>query len=272
MKLPFVKLSPNENMTILIPTPVKRSQQLAIGKKLMDYGNVYAEQVGFIETAQSTDAQARLQMMAGEFCGNATLSLAAYLFDQEQADIGTKRTFCLEVSGHTGQIQCDIQKEALGYHGFMDMPLPKSITKKQYLLDGVAYDLDMVDFGGIVHIVVPTAVWGKNARMQAERAAMCWQEEMEAEAFGILLLDEAKSEMSALVCVKGASLVWERGCASGTAACGAVVAMHRKESVSLHLQQAGGCMDISAQYQDHEIVVLRLGASVRMVAEGIAYI
>lgn len=270
MKIPFVKISPNENMTILIPMPIKRNMQLEVGKKLMAYGNVYAEQVGFIETAQNADA--RLQMMAGEFCGNATLSLAAYLFDREYAPIGTERTYTLEVSGASGQIQCQMRKEANGYYGFMHMPLPKSIQKKEYVLDGIAYTLDTVDFGGIVHIVVPTAVWGNRANVQAERAALCWQQSIDAEAFGILLLDEEQSKMSALVCVKGASLVWERGCASGTAACGAVVAMRQKECVTLHLQQKGGCMSISAQYGENTITALRLGTQVRIVAEGIAYL
>lgn len=272
MKLPFVKTSPNENMTILVPTPVKRSLQLEVGKKLMAYGNVYAEQVGFIETAQNPKAEARLQMMAGEFCGNATLSLAAYLFDQEDPSIGAKRMCYLEVSGYTGIVPCEIRKEENGYYGAMDMPLPKSITQKEYLLDGAAYMLDTVDFGGIVHIVVPVALWGKQAQAQAEKAALCWQKDIAAEAFGILLLDEDKSEMSALVCVKDASLVWERGCASGTAACGAVVAMHKTESLTLHLQQAGGCMDITAQYQENHIAALRLGGHIQIVAEGIAYI
>ena len=49
MKLDFVKISPTENMTILVKTAVPTEQQLAVGAKLIEYSSVYAEQAGFIE-------------------------------------------------------------------------------------------------------------------------------------------------------------------------------------------------------------------------------
>ena len=67
MELQFVKVSPNENMTLLIESPVPRSQHLAVAKALIAYGSVYAEQAGYIEEPENKAACARLQMMAGEF-------------------------------------------------------------------------------------------------------------------------------------------------------------------------------------------------------------
>ena len=75
MEVKFIKASPTENMTLLIETPVAREKQLAVAERLIAYGSVYAEQAGYIEEAENPAAEKRLQMMAGEFCGNASLSL-----------------------------------------------------------------------------------------------------------------------------------------------------------------------------------------------------
>ena len=79
MQLEFVKVNPVENMTVFILDEVEKSKHIEIAKKLMDYSNLYAEQVGFVEKMKSEDDNiaVRLQMMGGEFCGNATRSLAA---------------------------------------------------------------------------------------------------------------------------------------------------------------------------------------------------
>ena len=93
MEIQFVKVSPNQNMTLLIETPIAREKQLEIAKTLIAYHSVYAEQ------AKNKKALARLQMMAGEFCGNATLALATYLFAKEQPPAFSKKIIPLEVSG-----------------------------------------------------------------------------------------------------------------------------------------------------------------------------
>lgn len=91
MEVKFIKASPTENMTLLIETPVAREKQLAVAERLIAYGSVYAEQAGYIEEAENPAAEKRLQMMAGEFCGNASLSLAAWLAQKKNLQIGEKR-------------------------------------------------------------------------------------------------------------------------------------------------------------------------------------
>ena len=80
MEIKFVKINPTQNMTILVESPISRKDQPTIASQLMNYDSVFAEQVGFIEAPLFyPDSWARIQMMGGEFCGNATLSLAALL-------------------------------------------------------------------------------------------------------------------------------------------------------------------------------------------------
>lgn len=272
MELQFVKVSPNENMTLLIESPVPRSQHLAVAKALIAYGSVYAEQAGYIEEPENKDACARLQMMAGEFCGNATLSLGAYLFSKEHPETGAEKNFLLEVSGADNLINCHMKKEADGYLGQLSMPLPTKITPEAYVLDGVSYELETVYLPGITHIIVPKALWGEKAREKAEHAAKAWESQISDEAFGILLLDEGELTLEPLVAVKNASLVWERGCGSGTTALGAALATKKQDSLSLGLKQPGGVMTIDADWKDGGLLSLTLRVHVKIAAIGTAYL
>lgn len=270
--LHFAKLSPNENMTLLITSPVPREKQFAVANALIAYHHIYAEQAGFLEPPTLPQAQARLQMMAGEFCGNATLSLASYLFSKQNPKTGDTQTFVLEVSGTPHPMTCTIQKQEKGYWGTLHMPLPLWVKDCCYALDGKTYTFPTVSFGGIVHILVPAALWGEHAKAKAEQAAQTWQTEIDADAFGILLFDETKHTLAPLVCVKGASLIWERGCGSGTTAIGAALALQEKKSFSLSLQQAGGVMQIDAKYENDKLQDLVLGVHIDFVAEGTAFL
>ena len=79
MKISFVKTSPAQNVTVLVTSPVPRDRQAETAAKLLAYDGVGGEQAGFLETPTMPGADARLQMMGGEFCGNAAMSLGAYL-------------------------------------------------------------------------------------------------------------------------------------------------------------------------------------------------
>lgn len=93
MEVKFIKASPTENMTLLIETPVAREKQLAVAERLIAYGSVYAEQAGYIEEAENPAAEKRLQMMAGEFCGKASLSLAGGWRRRKICRLAKKRNY-----------------------------------------------------------------------------------------------------------------------------------------------------------------------------------
>ena len=63
MKLEFAKLSPTRNMTLIVTSPVAREEQPAVAEKLMAYGSVFAEQVGFLEEPCLPGVRARLLML-----------------------------------------------------------------------------------------------------------------------------------------------------------------------------------------------------------------
>jgi len=271
MELKFIKTSPTENMTLLIETPVPREQHLEIAEKLISYGSIYAEQAGYIEEPENPAAEKRLQMMAGEFCGNASLSLAAVLAEEKGLAVGEETEIILEVSGADSLVNCQMKKEENGYSGRVAMPLPKAIEHKKFPLDGETYELDIVVFEGISHIIVPASLWGETALEKAELAAKAWAEEMPA-AFGILLFDEGKGELQPLVSVQGVTLIWERGCGSGTSAIGCYLAMKTGKSLSVSLKQPGGIMGAEVSVENGEITSLYITGKVSIVAKGTAYI
>lgn len=271
MELKFIKTSPTENMTLLIQSFVPREQQLAVAEKLIAYGSVYAEQAGYIEEPENPLAEKHLQMMAGEFCGNASLSLAAWLAKEKGLAVGEKTEIILEVSGAESLVRCEIKREEKGFSGRVAMPLPKKIEKRAFTLDGESMELDTVVFAGITHIIVPVSLWGENGVEKAEQAAKAWAGEM-PEAFGILLFDEEKRELKPLVSVENVSLIWERGCGSGTSAIGAYLAEKTGESVSISLKQPGGIMGVEAEYKNGTIGALFITGHVSIVAEGTAFL
>ncbi len=271
MELKFIKTSPTENMTLLIQTPVPREQHLAVAEKLISYGSVYAEQAGYMEEPENPLAEKRLQMMAGEFCGNASLSLAAWLAKEKGLPVGEKTEIILEVSGADSLVCCEMKREERGFSGRVAMPLPKAIEKRIFTLDGERLELTAVVFEGITHIIVPVSLWGEDGVAKAEQAAKNWAGEMPA-AFGILLFDEEKGELTPLVAVENVSLIWERGCGSGTSAIGAYLAEKMRKAVSVKLKQPGGIMGVEADYKNGKIEALSITGKVSIVAEGKAFL
>ena len=109
-KVQFAKIWPTGNMTALVTTTLPREEYSEIANNIMLEDRTI-EQVGFIEKASDPRALARLQMMGGEFCGNATRSLGYFLFETLKKYYGVeKRNFYLEVSGIDKLIYVSILK------------------------------------------------------------------------------------------------------------------------------------------------------------------
>ena len=268
MEVKFIKASPTENMTLLIETPVAREKQLAVAERLIAYGSVYAEQAGYIEEAENPAAEKRLQMMAGEFCGNASLSLAAWRAKKKNLAIGEKTEITLEVSGAEELVRCEIERETEHrFLGRVAMPLPQCIETRAFTLDGERIELTAVVFAGITHILVPVSLWGENAAKKAERAARVWAKELPP-VFGLLLFDEKEKSLKPLVAVEDVSLIWERGCGSGTSAVGAYLAAREKKDITVSLKQPGGVMHATVSYQNGAVTKIEITGSVAIVAEG----
>ncbi|WP_312939891.1 hypothetical protein [Oscillibacter sp.] len=259
MKLDYTIWDPTKNITLLVSTPVPRAMQPEVAARLMSM-RPQVEQVGFIEPASLPGAVLRLQMMGGEFCGNASMSAAAYAANRDGLNTSEVP---LEVSGHEGLLTCRLDRREDGVWGTVNMPLPVEITTVE-LPGGLS--VPAVVFDGIVHCVVPA---GSLSREAAESAIRPLCAALDADACGIMLYNRDTSSITPLVYVRSTdTAVWESGCGSGSAAVGSYLASQAAEDVTVNLHQPGGTITVSAAWENGRVPSLCITGRVALVERG----
>ena len=270
MEIPFVKISPTQNITILVTAPVPRERQPEVAAGLLAYDSVGGEQVGFLEAPTLPRAHMRLQMMGGEFCGNATMSAGAYLAWKSGVRDGTV-DYMLEVSGASGLVPCRIEREGNLFRGTVHMPLPEGFAEVELETDHGPLRVPMVKMPGIFHVILPADTGVERAEI--ERRIRSWSEVVQAEALGILRYDEAGQSMEPIVYVPATdSAVWEHGCGSGTAALSSWKAWSTRQSFRGEIRQPGGTIGAAADYANGIITNLSITGVVKIAASGVAYL
>ena len=95
----------------LLPVDEKTLRRAA---RLLEPDCVGGEQVGYLEAPSDERAAARLQMMGGEFCGNATMALGALLCRREALADG--ELLCSSLLGNELKLVLHLGKEVfLGF-------------------------------------------------------------------------------------------------------------------------------------------------------------
>lgn len=143
MKLNFVKINPSGNTTILVTSQVDKELHAEVAQKLLAYGSVQAEQVGFVSFSDPDDNPEQittlsLSMMGGEFCGNATRSAAAYavfahLLEPDAAGFTYPLIQC---SGASAYIPCRVRKTEDEAIYWAEGRMPAPITIEAAVLTG----------------------------------------------------------------------------------------------------------------------------------------
>lgn len=272
-EIEFVKCNPTQNMTLLVKSAHPREDQPRIAANLMSYDHVYAEQVGFIEASRDRDAEAYLQMAGGEFCGNACMSLAAYLASERELRLGETTEIVLETSGTDRLVACRVKRRSDGYSCAIDMPVPSKVMPKVVDYEGEPLSLVMVTYPGFYHLVMEVEQFDAEVRRKAEGLAKLLGTLSDAAVIGVMLFRPDSNEMAPLIYVPALdSLIWERGCGSGTASLGASLAWQRKCAVSVPVRQPGGTIHVSADFARDKVTSLRIEGIVGIVADGRAFI
>lgn len=235
----YVVLDPTKNITVLVTDNVPKEERGAVTKEIFA-AEPDCEQVAYLtEPELGGFATDRIDMMGGEFCGNATLGLAAYVARRdgitEPCDVE------VECSGFDKVITCRIKPLGKAdanhkYEGTIEMPVP---TKIEYC------DSHPVIFlPGIAHMIMPA---DRFSHRQVENNIRDYAGRYDVEAFGILLWDEAEQFMTPCVYVKGSdTVVWEKGCATGSTCIG----WHRYKDAGekiTEVHQPGGMIRLEVQ-------------------------
>jgi diaminopimelate epimerase len=231
MELAFSKVSPGGNLTILIWDIVPREQHALIANTLMDnQKHLGAEQVGYIEPSTNPKALAHLQMMGGEFCGNATRALAYMLVRKKYFGVEIKNKFAefyLTVSGVSKElavkVECDDYDIPIGAE--VEMPIYQDLSSVEERIFNQDKYASIVKLEGITHIIVDESDYpfdNDEYQNQLKYLRRLFGLEDE-EALGVMWKDidpnSNEIHMKPVVWVKATdSYYYETSCGSGTVA------------------------------------------------------
>lgn len=273
MEIEFVKFNPTQNMTILVKTKHRVEEYAHIASRMMSYDHLYAEQVGFIEEPIHHGAAAHLQMAGGEFCGNACMALAALIASERGMVHNDWMNIEIEASGAEQFVTCQVRKMYEHFVCKLSMPFPKKMEKKTLYYEGDDLDIGIVRYPDFLHIIIEVEQFDLAMRSKAQGLAKLLGVTLGSNLIGILLFKSDTNEMAPLIYIPRLdSMIWERGCGSGTASLGAYLSWNRQAAIAAPIKQPGGTIHVTADCYQEEVTTLRIEGSVEIVAQGKAYI
>ncbi|MEA5079666.1 MAG: hypothetical protein VB013_13925 [Anaerolineaceae bacterium] len=255
LSLHVFKCSPSGNITSLVFSPVERRLHAAVAQAIMRQ-QPDVEQVGFYEPASSPVALARLQMMGGEFCGNATSAFFYTLASQLNVKDGW-----VEVSGKSTPLHVSVSENTV------TLSLQEAFT---LLPSPSASAVALVEMEGISHLLctgqVPQELTSVAKRLLQEHDLLSQP------AAGVIFVEQSASgtNITPVVWVKATqSLVPESACASGSMA----VALWRAAQTPdqnlpvVLYQPSGECIRLQTQFLGAHLASICMQSQVQMLEE-----
>lgn len=242
--LNFVKLSPSENTTILVTDYVSPCNYVEVANKVMAYTHLNAEQVGFIQTSKENKAVLKMDMPAGEFCGDGTLAAAAMARWKKYT---SKDQFSIETSGVNSSIQCKV-KYIKGNMYKVKASMPTEYKLADYVTVFRNYKISgqLVTLSGISHLLLQRERNKYDLTLVAELAKQVALA-VKTNAIGIIPYSRTGDGVRIEPCIhvpKTGKLLFERGCGSGSLAIGLYFAHKSKKSINMNIQQPGGVINV----------------------------
>ncbi len=244
-------LDPAGNVTAIVCSDVPAAERARVAAQILRLPELGIEQVAFL-TAPRSGGEIRLEMMGGEFCGNA-LRCAGFYQALRNGEQG-KSCVLAEISGADG-VQPVMADTAEGTASTV-MPLPLSVQPAGWADVQAA----RVTFAGITHFVIDCAQPDETLVQRAIAAAP------EASAVGAIFLDRAHGSIKPVVFVREtASCVAENSCASGSVAAAVVLKADFAAGITeIGIGQPGGTLEVGVQRTDGAVTGLSIGGAVRL--------
>ena len=259
MDLRYILADPSGNTTAFVLTPVARERYGPVARQVM--AALDAEQVAFVHDG-------RMDMMGGEFCGNASRSFALWQALHTEDGLSLRpftgqQTVTVRVSGAPHPLEVTLRGDGQTLRAAVSMPLPLRVLP---LTDPSLGPVTLVEYPGISHLVLEGRA-PDDGDLAAARALLTALD-ADSGCFGLLYTDS--THMRPLVYVRDTdTLIWEASCASGTCAVAAARALAQKTDLQLELFQPGGSLTAKAHLQNGQLTALTLGGPVTFPKSGI---
>lgn len=260
MKIEYIVANPSGNITLLVLNPVARALHSTVADRLLRQQPA-AEQVGYLTLAAGKPL--RVDMMGGEFCGNASRSAAAYAL---QLAGKAEASYDVSCSGCADVLQTSVTRQADGsVVAQIEMPMPEAIEAVIVDVGGLPSRFFRIALPGIVHFVHIVQDIEQVDKALFWQALYDYAKDEGNEAFGLILFDPTQLKMIPAVYVTATdTLYWENSCGSGSAAVAATLATLGKRNVSCDVKQPGGAISIAASVQEGTLRHLYIGGPVTL--------
>jgi len=257
MRLDVAVLNPAGNITLIVTTPVEKTSYAAVAAALLKIPDLGGEQVGFLEQPRY-GGMLRLEMMGGEFCGNALRS-AGFYYALKQGIRGNS-VIATEISGSTRPLNVKVDMD----NGTAKAEMPLPVFVRDVTLNECA--VKAVVFEGIVHFVVLLPEPDQEIIKAAVNYALG---RFDAGAIGVIFLDRAKMYIRPAVYVHDTgSLIYEKSCASGSAAVSYVYAQDLpRGEYCFEVRQPGGIIEVGLSKGNGGLEKLAIGGKVSLDLE-----
>jgi diaminopimelate epimerase len=270
MKYEIVAADPAKNITIFVLNPV--TDRAAAARELLADRSLGAEQVGFVIPPDRNGGLWGLEMMGGEFCGNAARSFG--LFVAREQGLWGDQTVCIGMSGVREKLPVRVNVE----EGRAAVEVPGPLAVETLNFEGRS--LPVYVFDGITHVIAADMSPDEQTCVRI-RAGIEFRAGIEGgftrpatgqpdslrqptAALGVLFYDTAAAFMRPAVYVYGTdSLVFESSCGSGTAA----LAVWKTQGwgdgeAACAVKQPGGIIEAHVRRQDGGIRGITIGGRV----------
>ncbi len=254
MNLSIRIADPAGNITIFVMSHILPGQYAPVAAQLLAHQEYHAEQVAF-RVLPRLGGDGRIQMMGGEFCGNAARSYGYLLSTMLPGEPSLVK---VEISGADQPLEVKVDRE----NGRCQIEMPLPIGTEVIPYHGVQYEA--VCFDGIVHTIVPGPARDEafvKGVLAAAKAAV------PSSAYGILFAEGDHMVPVVYVCETD-SLIWESSCGSGSMAVGVLRAIEQDNGefrCSLH--QPGGIIEVTATVENGKVVRCSMGGPVTLSDE-----
>ena len=212
-------------------------------------------------------------MAGGEFCGNACMAVAANVAFEKGLKTNDFMEIFLEVSGADDLLACQVKNVDGSYYCQVKMPIPEKIDQRIIECDGDELNVAIVRYREFFHIVLEVEEFDERMRSRAQKLAKLLGVTIGNALVGVLLFKPDTNELAPLIYIpQVGSLIWERGCGSGTASLGAYLSCKNKGSIESSIKQPSGTIHVSTFFSEDKIKSLKIGGLVNLVAQGRAFI